>query len=182
MITLKELKERKQVKAKRIDYNFIEDAEIIKNFEDKAKQEDLQIIEKKQIGNYIEYVLYQAGECEHKFSFASWDNTDELKDKFLQDIIDRCDLPVIKSYRDNDFAYLVTDGRKVFYTLRLNILGRKRVASGVLTIRSKDYIFTDDATQTDLYGSELKASQIEDNKIVIKNDNMHVNVVYIMEL
>lgn len=179
MTTLTELKNRKQVKAKRIDNNFVTDAEKIEQFENQVKLENLQILDKQKIGNHIEYTLLKACECVHKYSYASWHETEEQKEEFLQDIVNRCDLPVIKSYRDNEFVYIVTDGQKSYFNIALNNPTRAKVMDGMLVFRSNDYYFQYENGK--IYGDVLRASQIQDNKIIIKLGNA-VDIEYIMEL
>lgn len=185
MITLKELKERKQVRAKRINHNFIPDEERIANFENRVKAENLQILEKEQHGQHIDYVLLKAGEHVYKFNFASWHQTEEEKEEFLQDIIKRCDLPVLRSYRDNEFAYVVTDGEKIYYTLALNNPKQQKEIDGTLYFRSNDYYFefiTKNPIRLErTYGDVLRANQIQDNKIIVKLGDK-INIEYVMEL
>ena len=185
MITLKELKERKQVNAVRIDNNFISDEERIKNFENQVKAKNLQILEKEQHGQHIDYVLLKSGEHEYKFNFASWHQTEKEKEEFLQDIINRCDLPVLRSYRDNEFAYVITDGEKIYYTIVLNNPKQQKEIAGTLYFRSNDYYFEfmgkNPIRLERFYGDVLRANQIQDNKIIVKLGDK-VNIEYVMEL
>lgn len=184
MITLTELKNRKQVKVKRIDNNFVTDEEKIKNFEDYVKSQNLEILEKQPVGQHIEYTLFDAKECEHKYSYASWDKTEQQKENFLQEIIERCDLPVVSSRKDDNFVYITTKGSKIFYTVTLNNPDRKKVMDGILVFRSNDYYFqyvNESGQVKKVYGDVLRASQIQDNKIIIKLGNA-VDIEYIMEL
>lgn len=184
MVTLTELKNRKQVKASRIDFNFIEDAEKIANFENQVKAENLQIINKRQNGNHMEYELLKSGEKVNKFAYASWHETDAQKDEFLQDIINQIDLPIIKSYRDENFVYIVTDGEKIFFDVILNNPDKHRIMDGLLVFRSNDYYFqyTDSNNNVKkIFGDVIKASQIQDNKIIVKLGDK-VNIEYVMEL
>ena len=141
MITLTELKNRKQVKVKRIDNNFVTDEEKIKNFEDYVKSQNLQIINKRQNGNHMEYELLKSGEKVNRFAYASWHETDAQKDEFLQDIINQIDLPIVKSYRDEKFVYIVTDGEKIFFDVILNNPDKHRIMDGLLIFRSNDFYF-----------------------------------------
>lgn len=184
MTTLTELKNRKQVKVKRIDNNFVTDEEKIKNFEDYVKSQNLEILEKQPAGQHIDYTLLDARECEHKYSYASWHETEEQKEEFLQEIIERCDLPVVSSRKDDKFVYVITKGSKIFYTVTLNNPDRKRVMDGILVFRSNDYYFqymNESGEVKKVYGDVLRASQIQDNKIIIKLENA-VDIEYIMEL
>lgn len=184
MITLKELKERKQVKVKRIDNNFVTDEEKIKNFEDYVKSQNLQIINKRQNGNHMEYELLKSGEKVNRFAYASWHETDAQKDEFLQDIINQIDLPIVKSYRDEKFVYIVTDGEKIFFDVILNNPDKHRIMDGLLIFRSNDYYFQyidSNNNVKKIFGDVLKASQIQDNKIIVKLGDK-VSIEYIMEL
>jgi len=187
MITLKELKERKQVKASRIDYNFVSNEEKIANFENQVKAENLEIAEKEKVNNNIEYVLIKHEETEHKFSMASWHETDGQKDEFMQECADRIEksgLKVLNKYRDNDFVYVVTDANRIYFTVPLNNPDRKKEMDGILVFRSNDYYFqyvNDNNEVKKVYG-DISAKNIHDNKLIFKDDEWNLNLEYIMEI
>ena len=177
---LKDLKAMKEIKVQRIDNNFIPDNEIIENFEKQVKNEGLEILDVKESGTNREYVLFKSGEYTHKYALASWHKTDEEKDNFLKDIVSEIDLKVIKSYRDDEFIYIVTDGSKIYYTLRLNSPDRQKVLNGMLVIRSNDYYFeyiNKENRVCKMFGDVIKKEQLLNDRIVIKNK--YVNVEYI---
>ena len=175
---LKDLKAMKEIKVQRIDYNFTPDSEIIEKFENELKENDLKILEVKESGNLREYVLYRDGEFTHRYAMASWHKTEEEKDSFLADIVKESELPVIKSYRDDEFIYIVTNGSKVYYTLRLNNQNRDKVIDGKLVFRSNDYYFeyVKNGEIHKMYGDKINKEQLSDDGITIKNE--YVNVYY----
>lgn len=175
---LKDLKDKKEFKVKRIDYNFIPNNEIIKNFEKELKKNNLKILHIQEVSNTREYTLYKDGEFTHRYTMASWRKTEKEKDDFLKDITEACDLPVLKSYRDDEYIYIVTNGSKVYYTLRLNNPIRDRVVNGKLVFRSNDYYFEyvkDDVTHR-IYGDKINKNQLSDTGITIKDK--HANIYY----
>ena len=102
----------------------------------------------------------------------------------MQDIINQIDLPIVKSYRDENFVYIVTDGEKIFFDVILNNPDKHRIMDGLLVFRSNDYYFqyTDSNNNVKkIFGDVLKASQIQDNKIIVKLGDK-VNIEYVMEL
>lgn len=175
---LKNLKDKKEIKVKRIDYNFIPNDEIIKKFENGLKENGFKILNIQEFALGREYTLYKEGKTTHRYAMASWHKTEEEKDAFLKDITDTCDLPVLESYRDNEYIYIVTNGSKTYYTLRLNNPIRDRVINGKLVLRSNDYYFeyVKDGEAHRIYGNKINKSQLLDTGITIKDK--YANIYY----
>ena len=96
----------------------------------------------------------------------------------------RLDLPIIREYTEGDFFYIVTDRKRVNKYLRLNRAGMKQAEiSGVMVIRSKDYVFffTDEyGARHELYGATIKRDMVTPEGLHYENER-GVNLDYIFQ-
>lgn len=165
MTTVRELKARKEVQVTRVDNNFINNTDIINSFEEQAKQNNYEVLEKKLNDNYMEYVLINPNE-EDIIKYYVKDNNS------INDILSKQTQPIIKHEVKEEFLYITVKGRKVYFNLRLNKSYMKKQLQGKLVFRSKDYYFefTDEENKVQKFYSshDLKANMIKDNKIVIE--------------
>lgn len=166
MTTIKELKEKKEVQVTRVDNNFIDNSDIINNFEEQAKQNNYEVVEKKLNSDYMEYVLNNPNEVNTIKYYVGSDN--ELISRLLSEQTQ----PVIKHEVKEDFLYITVKGRSVYFNLRLNASYMKKQLQGKLVFRSKDYYFEfideDNKKQQFFSSHDLKANMLQDNKIILK--------------
>lgn len=172
-VTLKELKDKKEFTVTRIDKEFISNEEIIRQAQEETKKYGYTITFGKRNGNYQECVLFNKDKIETLRYYMGSNNTEEEKQKFINDILNKQDRQVLKHYIEDNDLCIEVQGEKLYHSLRLNPPYMKETLKGKIILRSKDYIFEftdDDNNIHKLYSSSnLKASMLQDNKIVVEN-------------
>lgn len=185
MKTIKELKAKKQIKATRRDNAFKSDAEKIAAFEEELKAAGLHvdaITEEKE-----ERIYHCSGkvEEEHRWFCAPGRYTDpeDIKKKARR-YVKRLDLQIVREYMDGDFFCIVTDRKRINKYLRFNRPEmRQAEISGVLVIRSKDYVFffTDEkGIRHELYGAPIKKDMLTAGGLHYENER-GVNLDYVFQ-
>lgn len=184
-MTIKELKAKKQIKATRRDNTFKSDAERIATFEKEITAAGLHIDAITE--NEGERVYHCSGKAEeeHRWHCApgKYTNPEDIKKKARR-YVTRLDLPIIREYMDGDFFCIVTDRKRVNKYLPLNRPGMKQAEiSGILVIRSKDYVFffTDEnGVRQELYGVPIKKGMITPEGLHYENER-GTNLDYIFQ-
>lgn len=172
-MNLKELKQLKTIKAIRHDKNFVSTDDYLKQIETNILKENYQIIDKQKQGMRVEYILFNPDKMtEHKVYLQD----DFLNDtQYINEILQHYKndgLTVLKHYINNNFLYVTTKENKIGYTVHLKADYLKEYMHGFIQIRSKDYIFKfidDNGMERCMYGENLKADMLQDDKIILKN-------------
>lgn len=180
MINLKQLKELKQVKAVRVDKDFISNDDKIKIFENEAQKQGFKIVNKSKNGNLVEWELFNP-DCEAviKYYIGNDANSNNLIKDIIQEV-KNAGMTILKTETKDNFLHVTTKENKVFTSMLLKNDYFKKELSGMIVFRSKDYIFKfidDNKNERTIYGDALKANMIKDNKIIISD-----NTYYILEV
>ena len=173
-MNLKQLKELKQVKAVRVDNNFISNDDKIKNFENEAQKLGFKIVNKSLSSNLVEYELLNP-DCEAVYKYYIGNNADTNKSNRIKDIIQEIKdegMTILKTETKDNFLHVTTKENKVFHSMLLKNDYLKKEMLGLIVFRSKDYIFKfidDNQNERTIYGDALKANMIKENKIIISD-------------
>ena len=171
-MNLKQLKELKQVKAVRVDNNFISNDERLKNFEKETQKQGFKIINKSKNGNLVEYELLNP-DCEAviKYYIGNDANSDNLIKDTIQDVKNE-GMTILKTETKDNFLHVTTKENKVFHSMLLKNDYLKKEMPGLIVFSSKDYIFKfidDNQNERTIYGDALKANMIKENKIIVSD-------------
>lgn len=169
-VTLKELKDKKEFNVTRIDKEFISNEDVILNFEKQVIDMGYKITDKQVKGNAVNYVILNPNAVE-ELRYYMGSNPDV--EEFTKSILNKQTREVLSHHVEDNDLYVKVQGEEFYHSLWLKNSYLKKEMNGKIVLRSKDYYFeyTDEDNKVHkLYSSSsLKASMIQDNKIVVEN-------------
>lgn len=168
-VTLKELKDKKEFNVTRVDKEFISNEDVMLNFEKQVIDMGYKITDKEIKGNAVNYVILNPNAVEEVRYYMGSNDVEE----FTKDILSKQTRQVLSHHVEDKDLYVEVQGEEFYHSLWLKSNYMKKEMNGKIVVRSKDYYFefTDDENNIHkLYSSSnLKASMLQDNKIVVEN-------------
>lgn len=170
MTTLKELKEKKEFNVTRVDKEFMSNEDLMLIFEKEVIDAGYKITDKQVKGSAVNYVIFNPNTVEElRYYMGSKPDVEE----FTKTILNKQTREVLSHHVEDNDLYVKVRGEEVHHSLLLKSSYLKKEMDGKIVLRSKDYYFeyTDEDNKVHkLYSSSsLKASMIQDNKIVVED-------------